>query len=167
MDELRAAAQAVVAARDRYGWSPEVDAEINRMRAVLASPSERQEAAAAGQESEAFEAEFRDREKWGRYTFGRFKDGDYKSVQTAFAWSVWQARASPPASPSQGQWQPIETAPRNHLPVLVELCDGDIRRAFRDASWTWYGWDRKPLRHPPTRWQPLPAAPSQPAQGDA
>lgn len=43
MTDLTQLARSVIAARDRYGWSPEVDAEINKMRGALDSAQAGQE----------------------------------------------------------------------------------------------------------------------------
>lgn len=42
----------------------------------------------------AFEAELRNEEEWGHCSFGRHKNGNYKSWRVAFAWSVWQVATS-------------------------------------------------------------------------
>lgn len=57
-------------------------------------------------------------------------------------------------------WQPIETAPKNHLPVLIWSEETGRVVAFRDVAWTWWPCPAShPLSHPPTHWQPLPAPP--------
>lgn len=59
-------------------------------------------------------------------------------------------------------WQPIETAPKNHLPVLA-YCDGFIVEAFRDVTWHWYllsvGGPAKRMKVAPDFWMPKPPRP--------
>lgn len=76
--------------------------------AFAETPSERQEAEAVGQgERAAFEAWFL-HDNWGdeadppRWVLKRDGDG-YAESDTETSWRAWQARASLPASPSQGQ----------------------------------------------------------------
>lgn len=58
-------------------------------------------------------------------------------------------------------WQPIETAPRNHFPVLVWSVQYGCAVAFLDIVWQWFpALGDEPLPSPPTHWQPLPAPPS-------
>lgn len=59
----------------------------------------------------------------------------------------------------QGGWKTIDTAPRNHLPILVYGLNGPLV-AFRDVTWTW--WPKPPcnaMSYVPTHWMPLPAPP--------
>lgn len=56
-------------------------------------------------------------------------------------------------------WQPIETAPKNHLPILVHGRYGTLT-AFRDVTWAWWPIPAiDALGYVPTDWQPLPAPP--------
>lgn len=57
-------------------------------------------------------------------------------------------------------WQPIETAPRNHFPVLAWAREFGRVVAFRDVTWAWWPCPAtEPLPSAPTHWQPLPEAP--------
>jgi len=56
-------------------------------------------------------------------------------------------------------WQPIETAPMNHLPVLVNTEHGQVV-AFLDVMWIWWPCPAtEPLEWKPTHWMPLPPPP--------
>lgn len=58
-------------------------------------------------------------------------------------------------------WQPIETAPRDHSPVLVWSREFGQIVAFRDVSWAWWPCPAvEPLPAVPTHWRPLPEAPA-------
>lgn len=57
-------------------------------------------------------------------------------------------------------WQPIETKPRNHFPVLVWGPFGH-RVAFQDVTWAW--WEpaaADPIDWKPSHWMSLPARPA-------
>lgn len=58
-------------------------------------------------------------------------------------------------------WQPIETAPRDHLAKLVWSPDLGMVVAFLDVTWAWWTVPNGdgPLETPPTYWRPLPAWP--------
>lgn len=79
-----------------------------------------------------------------------------------------------PAPPSQGQWQPIETAPKDGRCLLAIKTDdgyefGVLQRAANGA-WVYEGEPTYCLSYyfEPTHWMPLPAAPTQPpAEGGA
>lgn len=180
MDELRAAAQAVVSA---YRGEPGDDVTFDALASAL-STSERQEAAAAGQgERAAFEtwvttsspmAKWKDPQPTARSVP---TTDDYFYHHVACAWAAWQAaRASLPASPSQGQWISVaERLPKeSDRTVAVLLDNGEPAVAWATywhgasnafAEWTFP--DGNPDGWAVTHWMPLPAAPSQPAQGDA
>ena len=56
-------------------------------------------------------------------------------------------------------WMPIETAPKNHLPILVYGPYGRLV-AFRDVTWAWWPVPAsEKLDYTPTHWQPLPNLP--------
>ena len=66
-----------------------------------------------------------------------------------------------PAGQPQSPWQPIETKPRDHFPVLVYGLYGQLV-AFLDVTWMWWPFpagEDGPLDYVPTHWQPLPAPP--------
>lgn len=126
MDELRAAAEKAIALAFSMGqtyWQ-QADSEsfkqnvkanetLARYRTLMEetlalfaalSPYERQEAAAAGQgEREAFEAHARTINWPLDLRREPFAPDIYLDLRTETAWAFWQARASLPASPSQGQ----------------------------------------------------------------
>jgi len=166
-------------------------------QAAMAHVASRQEAAAAGQgEREAFEAEVRRHLDPARANFYLVRDehGRYHEWGVMLAWECWQARASLPASPSQGQWQPIDTVPESGYFMVYE--DEAYRLKLRHggkwldtaypgivvAPWgdVAVGADAQRMLDiigpghklvvrdgccdNPTHWMPLPAAPSQPAQ---
>ena len=59
------------------------------------------------------------------------------------------------------EWQPIETAPKDHLPRLYFVY-GKIVQGFVDVTNTLivqheFGWRR--MRRQPTHWMPLPKPP--------
>lgn len=56
------------------------------------------------------------------------------------------------------RWQPIETAPKNHLPVLTWSRLDGVRAAFRDITWRWL-FVMPTTSARPTHWMPLPPAP--------
>lgn len=76
--------------------------------------------------------------------------------------------APPEATPAGDGWMPIETAPRDYLPVLTWDPYYLMRVARRDtSSGSWitdlpFDWERggKELRVEPTHWRPLPAPPA-------
>lgn len=58
------------------------------------------------------------------------------------------------------EWQPIETVPKNHFPVLTWSMKVGRVVAFRDVCWDWWPCPASyPLSHPPTHWMPLPELP--------
>jgi hypothetical protein len=64
------------------------------------------------------------------------------------------------AQPVQpAEWQPIETAPKDHFSVLTWSREYGRRVAFRDVTWDWYWSPTSRLPAPPTHWMPLPASP--------
>jgi hypothetical protein len=64
----------------------------------------------------------------------------------------------PPALP-QSPWQPIETKPKDHFPVMVWGPFGH-RVAFEDVTWTWYEPAmEEPMDWKPSHWMPLPTRP--------
>ncbi len=71
-----------------------------------------------------------------------------------------QANPAPLADDSRdaARWQPIETAPKNHLPVLTYSKLDGIRAAFRDITWRWL-FVMPTTAARPTHWMPLPKAP--------
>lgn len=67
----------------------------------------------------------------------------------------------------EGGWQPIETAPKNHLPVLAWSLETGRVVAFRDVAWTWWPCPaHSPLSPSPTYWMPLPERPTPPTGKD-
>lgn len=58
-------------------------------------------------------------------------------------------------------WQPIETKPRDHFPVLVWSEKLGQVVAFLDVTWAWWPCPAiEPLSSAPTHWRPLlPASP--------
>lgn len=60
-----------------------------------------------------------------------------------------------PDSAQKAGWQPIETKPADHFPVLIDGPYG-IHTAFQDVTWTWYVRGGIELDYTPTRWRPLP-----------
>ena len=59
------------------------------------------------------------------------------------------------------EWQPIETAPKNHFPVLVYGLYGQMV-AFKDVTWKWWPFPASedgPLDFTPTHWMRLPEPP--------
>ncbi|MDW9447152.1 DUF551 domain-containing protein [Sinorhizobium meliloti] len=61
------------------------------------------------------------------------------------------------------EWQPIETAPKDGMPILATFWLWDNPEEGRGVdvvSWDGAGWstDAYPV-YPPTHWQPLPAPP--------
>jgi len=58
-----------------------------------------------------------------------------------------------------GGWLPIETAPKNHLPILVYGPYGQLV-AFKDITWAWWPVPAsEKLDYTPTHWQPLSPLP--------
>lgn len=62
----------------------------------------------------------------------------------------------------EGAWQPIETAPTDHLPRLY-LCRGRVVQGFVDVTGRLtvqheLGW--RAMRRVPSHWRPLPAPPA-------
>lgn len=70
---------------------------------------------------------------------------------------AWNRRA---IAPDEGRkWLPIESAPNNHLPILLYGPYGAIV-GFRDINWDWFPCPAyKELAYTPTHWQPLPTPP--------
>ncbi len=65
------------------------------------------------------------------------------------------------SSPETTGWQPIETAPKNHFPVLAWSVEYGRVVAFLDVTWTWWPCPAtEPLPNPPTHWMPLPERPA-------
>ncbi len=70
-----------------------------------------------------------------------------------------------------GEWQPIETAPRDGTRILLFVCGRIICGAWRDDKYAkrprpYWGHDleaytgtRNMKNNPPTYWMPLPAVP--------
>lgn len=57
-------------------------------------------------------------------------------------------------------WQPIETKPRDHFPVLAWSEQFGAVVAFLDVTWTWWPCPAtEQLPSAPTHWQPLPERP--------
>ena len=60
------------------------------------------------------------------------------------------------AEREDGGWMPIETAPKDHLPILVCGPYGRLV-AFKDITWAWWPVPaNEKLDYVPTHWQPLP-----------
>jgi hypothetical protein len=61
-------------------------------------------------------------------------------------------------------WEPIETAPNNHLPVQAYGPYGQLV-AFRDVHWLWWSVPNgeDPLNYTPTHWKPLGPGPALPS----
>lgn len=134
--------------------------------------------AEAGQEErEAFEAWIR-KDCGDLSTFGTGRNMHYSNSAVNNAWTGWQARATQPAPPSQGQWLPIKTAP-NNTELLVgrwvsdewRICqsgyyfDAGNELEGEPAYWYWHcDWDTGGVTDDegPSHWTPLPAAPTQP-----
>lgn len=60
-------------------------------------------------------------------------------------------------------WQPIETAPLNHFPVLTWSLQQGQCVAFLDVAREWWSAPNGdvPMRNKPTHWMPLPKSPVQ------
>jgi hypothetical protein len=98
------------------------------------------------------------------------------AVLHALAQDIQAARASLPASPSQGQWQTMSSAPRDDGTRFIGLTKG--RRAVTAVpSYCVYGngpefrgWNEEErgsfVSVDLIGWMPLPATPSQPSQGN-
>lgn len=161
-----------------------VHADSESLASACASVAKPAVAAEAGQgEREAFEA-FAQNCPMGRYSVDRKGEG-YWSSHTQIMWDTWQARAAlapQPAPPSQGQWLPIETAPKDGSYILVSNDHGAWIAHWAPIATSGYRFYRPwrscmlnhdhidlSVRHlPPTKWMPLPAAPTQPpAEGGA
>jgi hypothetical protein len=75
-----------------------------------------------------------------------------------------QAISAAPAGESVTGWQPIETAPKDHFPVLVWSEEFGRCVAFRDVTWTWWPLPitahHEPLEETPTHWMPLSPSPT-------
>jgi hypothetical protein len=58
-------------------------------------------------------------------------------------------------------WQPIETAPKNHFPILTWSINQGQCVAFLDVTWSWWSYPNGigPMRYKPTHWMPLPPPP--------
>ena len=57
------------------------------------------------------------------------------------------------------EWQPIETAPVNHLSMLV-YGEYGMLVAFRDMDWEWWPIPaHAQLGYVPSHWMPLPEPP--------
>jgi hypothetical protein len=58
-------------------------------------------------------------------------------------------------------WQPIETAPKNHFPILTWSINQGQCVAFLDVTWSWRSSPNgnRPMRYKPTHWMPLPPPP--------
>jgi Lar family restriction alleviation protein len=82
------------------------------------------------------------------------------STQDSDLIHAWNTRSSDLAQCSD-QWQPIETAPEDHLPVQIYGIYGQLV-AFRDVNWIWWSFPNgeDPLNYTPTHWKPLGPNPS-------
>jgi hypothetical protein len=69
----------------------------------------------------------------------------------------------PAASEREGDWQPIETAPRDQFLLLAAEFDGPgdwrIKMGEFRTKVSDYGWHIMGASWAPTRWMPLPADP--------
>lgn len=75
--------------------------------------------------------------------------------------------------PKFGEWQPIETAPKDGAPILVCWPDGQFEQKGSAVVWWNIGYGRYPwelietgyeassakLEHDPTHWTPIPPLP--------
>jgi hypothetical protein len=82
-------------------------------------------------------------------------------IYEPYADEILAALAKPGVAQYPDQWQPIETAPENHLPVQVYGLYGQLV-AFRDVNWIWWSFPNgeDPLNYTPTHWKPLGPNPS-------
>lgn len=61
---------------------------------------------------------------------------------------------------AEREWQPIETAPKDHLPILTWSIDTGRIVSFRDVTWQWWPCPAlTPLKGVPTHWMQLPDIP--------
>jgi|SRR5579863_7168928 len=67
--------------------------------------------------------------------------------------------ASKPDPSTDSAWQPIETVPKNHFPILLYGKYGTLV-GFQDVTWEWWPFPaHEALGYTPTHWMPLPARP--------
>lgn len=78
----------------------------------------------------------------------------YTAEQLAEAYEAWKREATP-------EWQPIETAPRGVLEILLRSPNGKISNGYwgqecnrGKGAWVW-----PYVKSEPSHWMPLPAAP--------
>jgi hypothetical protein len=59
------------------------------------------------------------------------------------------------------EWQPIDTAPSNHFPVLTWSIGQGRCVAFLDVNFDWWSipLGQKKMKFKPTHWMPLPEPP--------
>ena len=96
---------------------------------------------------------------------GRYVDG---YSETCF--QCWQAarRTQPPACAADDGWQPIETAPKDGLGVLLRSARGRIADgAWIAATSSVGGWAWAYINQEPTHWRPLPKPPTDKGAPDA
>lgn len=64
--------------------------------------------------------------------------------------------------PLRNGWMEMDSAPKNHLPVLIYGKHGAVT-AFRDVAWVWWPIPaKKKLKYIPECWQHLPGHPHAP-----
>ena len=60
----------------------------------------------------------------------------------------------------ESQWRQIESAPRNHFPILL-YGEYGMLIGFQDVTWEWWPYPaHEALGYVPTHWMPLPEPPA-------